>query len=177
MRPIYPNLQFYSFLCEMTRRDWNIVDRTVDWPSIKQMAILDKNFNALFTLLPLGRAATSENVPLAVRLAKIQIRLRIRSALAPFWIVKGAIFLHTLNEDSNQPARMRRLIWVFVVRTCQKYVSSHCGLIHHVNSIWFDPMIPDAQSSNWRHYQTYIDLSPYDHGTSWKFLHRSEYFP
>ena len=60
-----------------------------------------------------------------VRPAKIQISLRIRagwseSSLGAFWIAKDAKFLHADNEDSNQTARMRRLIWVFVGRTCQK---------------------------------------------------------
>ena len=56
-----------------------------------------------------------------VRPAKIQIRLRIRavwseSSLVAFWIAKDAKFLHADNEDSDQTARVRRLIWVFVVR-------------------------------------------------------------
>ena len=60
-----------------------------------------------------------------VRPAKIQIRLRIcavwsESSLCAFWIAKDAKFLHADNEDSDQTARMRRLIWVFVGRTCQK---------------------------------------------------------
>ena len=59
-----------------------------------------------------------------VRPAKIQISLRIRavwseSSLGVFWIAKDANFLHADHEDSDQTARMRRLIWVFFVRTCQ----------------------------------------------------------
>ena len=47
--------------------------------------------------------------------AKIQISLRIRtvrskSSLGPFLIAKDARFLHADNEDSDQTARMRRLI-------------------------------------------------------------------
>ena len=50
---------------------------------------------------------------------KIQISLRIcavwsESSLCAFWIGKGAKFLHVNNEDLDQTARMRRLIWVFV---------------------------------------------------------------
>ena len=61
----------------------------------------------------------------SVRPAKIQISLRIRagwfeSSPGPFWIVNAAKALHANNEDSDQIARMRRLIWVFVWRTCQK---------------------------------------------------------
>ena len=57
--------------------------------------------------------------------AKIQISLRIRviwseSSLDAFWIAKDANFLHADNEYSNQTARIRRLIWVFVGRTWQK---------------------------------------------------------
>ena len=60
-----------------------------------------------------------------VRPAKIQISLRVRavwseSSLGAIQIHTGAQFLHSDNKDSNQTARMRRLIWVFVVRTCQK---------------------------------------------------------
>ena len=49
---------------------------------------------------------------------KLQIRLCIcvvwsESSLGTFWIAKGALFLHVDNEDSDQAARMRRLIWVF----------------------------------------------------------------
>ena len=61
-----------------------------------------------------------------MRPAKIQISLRIRtgwpeSSLGAFsWIAEEIKFLHADNEDSDQTARMRRLIWVFVGRTCQK---------------------------------------------------------
>ena len=36
------------------------------------------------------------------------------------WITKDAKLLHTDNEASDQTVRMRRLIWVFVGRTCHK---------------------------------------------------------
>ena len=71
-------------------------------------------------------AATSENVTFGhVHPAKIQISLRNRavwseSSLSAFWITKDAKFLYVDNEDSNQTARMRRLIWVFVGRTYKK---------------------------------------------------------
>ena len=50
-----------------------------------------------------------------LRPAKIQIRLRIRavwseSSLGAFWIAKDAKFLLAYNEDSDQTARMHRLI-------------------------------------------------------------------
>ena len=59
-----------------------------------------------------------------MHLAKIQISLRIRavwseSSLGAFWIAKDAKFLYADNEDYDQTARMRRLIWVFVGRTCK----------------------------------------------------------
>ena len=55
-----------------------------------------------------------------VRPAKIQISLRIcavwsDSSLGAFGIAKYAKFLHADNEDSDQTARMRRLIWVFLL--------------------------------------------------------------
>ena len=51
----------------------------------------------------------------SVRPAKIQISLRIRavwseSSLGAYRIEKGTEFLHAGNEDSDQTARMRRLI-------------------------------------------------------------------
>ena len=60
-----------------------------------------------------------------LRPAKIQISLRVRavwseSSPGAFWIAQDAYFLHADNEDSNQTARMRRLIWVFAGRTCKK---------------------------------------------------------
>ena len=60
-----------------------------------------------------------------VRPAKIQISLRIRavwseSSLGVFWIAKDARFLRAVNEDFEQAAQMRRLILVFVGRTCWK---------------------------------------------------------
>ena len=60
-----------------------------------------------------------------MRPAKIQIRLLINavwseSSLDAFWIAKDAKVLHADNEDSDQTGRMRRLIYVFVGRTCQK---------------------------------------------------------
>ena len=36
-----------------------------------------------------------------------------------FWIARDAMFLHTDNNNSNQIARMRRLLSVFVGRTCR----------------------------------------------------------
>ena len=60
-----------------------------------------------------------------VRPEKIQISLRIRavwskSSLGAFWKAKDTKSLHADNEDSDRTARMRRLIWDFVGRTCQK---------------------------------------------------------
>ena len=53
-----------------------------------------------------------------VRVVTIQISMRIRAVL---WeSLLGAKFLHADNEDSDQTARMRRLIWVFVGRIYQK---------------------------------------------------------
>ena len=57
-----------------------------------------------------------------VRSANIQVRLRIRAVRsgASFWIAKDARVIHADNEDSDQTARMRKLIWVSVGRTYQK---------------------------------------------------------
>ena len=41
------------------------------------------------------------------------------SSLGTFWIAKNVKFLHAGNEDPDQTARMRRLIWVFLVRRWQ----------------------------------------------------------
>ena len=69
--------------------------------------------------------ATSENVISHVHPLKVLIRLRVRavwseSFLGAFWIAKDAKFLHAYNENSVQTTWMRRLIWVFVRRICQK---------------------------------------------------------
>ena len=58
-----------------------------------------------------------------VRPAKIQISLHIRavwpeSSLGAFWIAKDAKFLHGDIEGSDQIARMRKLIRVFIGCTC-----------------------------------------------------------
>ena len=61
-----------------------------------------------------------------VRPANIQIRLRKFAQSdqnlhwSHFWKVKDAKFLHADNEDSDQTAQMRRLIWIFVGRTRQE---------------------------------------------------------
>ena len=60
-----------------------------------------------------------------MRPAKIEIRLRIRavwseSSLGALRIANDAKFLHADNEDSDQTAQMRRLIWDFVGRARQK---------------------------------------------------------
>ena len=59
-----------------------------------------------------------------MRQEKIQISRRIRavwskSSLDAFWIAKKGNFLHADNE-TDQTARIRRLIWIFVGRTSQK---------------------------------------------------------
>ena len=67
-----------------------------------------------------------------MRPEKIQISLCIRavwseSVLGTFWIAKYAKFLDTDNGNSNKTARIRRLIWTFVGRTCQTVLFSRCG--------------------------------------------------
>ena len=59
---------------------------------------------------------------------KIQISLRIRtvwskSSLSAFWIAKQC--LHVDNKDSEQSARMRRLIWVLVGGHMSELTVSH----------------------------------------------------
>ena len=56
-----------------------------------------------------------------MRPAKIQIGLRIRTvwsepSLDAFWIAKDAKFL--VSTKTDQTAQVRRMIWVFVGRTC-----------------------------------------------------------
>ena len=55
--------------------------------------------------------------------AKTQISLGIRpvwseSLLCAQWVAKDPSFLHADSEDSDQPGRMPRLIWVFAGCTC-----------------------------------------------------------
>ena len=85
-----------------------------------------------------------------VRLAKIQISLRIRavwseSSLDAFCIAKDANFLHADNEDSNQTARMRRLIGVFVGCTCQKVNFRSCGS----NIRWYGKVMCNDCGLSW----------------------------
>ena len=54
--------------------------------------------------------------------AKTQISLYIYPVcqwftFIPFWIARRLKTAHANSEDSDQPARMRRLIWVFAGRT------------------------------------------------------------
>ena len=60
-----------------------------------------------------------------VRQAMIQLSLYIstvwsESSVGAVWIARDVKFLRAVNKDSDQTARMRRLIWVVVGRTCQK---------------------------------------------------------
>ena len=69
-----------------------------------------------------------KRTPGYMRPAKIQTSLRMRGIFTErSWIAKDAKFRYADNEDSDQTARMRRLIWVFDLRTCRKYVFSRCG--------------------------------------------------
>ena len=66
-----------------------------------------------------------------VRPVKIQISLRIHtvrseSSLGTFWVAMDAKFLHANNEDSDQTARMRRLIWIFVGHMYEDAFSDVC---------------------------------------------------
>ena len=58
-------------------------------------------------------AATPENVPSDIRAVWSE------SSPGAFWIAKDTMFLHANNRDPDQAAQLRRLICVFVVRTCQ----------------------------------------------------------
>ena len=64
-----------------------------------------------------------------VRPAKTQISLGIRpvwseSALCAYWVAKDPSFFHGDSEDSDQTARMPRMIWVFAGRTVTLLVLS-----------------------------------------------------
>ena len=64
--------------------------------------------------------------------AKTQISLGIRpvwseSLLCALWVATVPMLLHADSEYSDQTARMRRLICVFVVRICHKQVFSWRG--------------------------------------------------
>ena len=55
--------------------------------------------------------------------AKTRISLGIRpvwpeSSLCALWVAKDPMTLHADGEDSDQTARMPRLIWIFARRTC-----------------------------------------------------------
>ena len=64
-----------------------------------------------------------------VRPAKIQISLRIRavwseSSLGSFGIAMDERFLLADNKNSDKTSRKHRMIWVFVDRSCRRYVFS-----------------------------------------------------
>ena len=85
---------------------------------------------------------TWENVPSEkVPLTKTQINMRIHaiwseSSLSAWWNYLSLAVKNAPSEDSDQPARMRRLIWIFTGRISQKvrfdvevhitHVSSRC---------------------------------------------------
>ena len=70
-------------------------------------------------------AVTSENVPLDM-CAQRRFRSVCASAQSDLnlywahWIARDATFVHADNDDFEETARMRRLIWVFVWRKCKK---------------------------------------------------------
>ena len=84
--------------------------------------------------------ATSENVPWTMRPTKTQISLRARavwseSSLSAWRNVAPLAIQNAPGEDSDQTARMRRLIWIFAGRTCPK---SYCG--SYVNILTWSPV-------------------------------------
>ena len=79
-----------------------------------------------------------------VRPAKIQISLRILAvwsefSLDAFWLAKDTKFLLADNEGSDQTARMRRLIWIFVGRTRKKLLFAlyNCSYLTDMIIIFF----------------------------------------
>ena len=92
-----------------------------------------------------------------VRPAKIQISLRIcaiwsESSLAAVWVANDAKCRHAENEDSDQTGRMRRLSWVSIRRTWQKFrfltlrpIFSYnfLQMWHDVFFIWEHYLFPD----------------------------------
>ena len=88
-----------------------------------------------------------------VRPAMIRITLCLRfvrsaSSLSTHWITKYAKYLH---EDSDQTARIRRLIRDFVERTCKKVrFFSYCGfLIGRIFDLQVAPITPTRFRVNW----------------------------
>ena len=76
-----------------------------------------------------------------VRPSKIQICPNVRavwseSSLSAVWIAKDVKFFHVDNEDSDQTARMRRLIWFFFGCTCLIYWKVPVFLPTLVNNVW-----------------------------------------
>ena len=74
-----------------------------------------------------SNVAPSEYVHCTCSLSKdsdqpMQSHSLIRIFTRAFWIAKDAKFLHADNDDSEQTARIRGLIRIFVGRTCQKVI-------------------------------------------------------
>ena len=51
---------------------------------------------------------------------RVFVMVWTESSQRAFWIAKDAKLFHVDNEDSDQTARIRGLIWVFVGRVYQK---------------------------------------------------------
>ena len=63
---------------------------------------------------------------------KNQISLRVRagwseSSLSPRRNSASLTIQNTPSKDSDQTAQMHRLIWIFVGRTCRRYIFWRCG--------------------------------------------------
>ena len=58
-----------------------------------------------------------------------------------FWIAKDEKFLHADNEGSDQTARMRSLIRVFVCAQVRKYVVGRCVSIDYQCWVRFVDMV------------------------------------
>ena len=92
------------------------------------------------------------------------------SSLCAFWTAKDANFLHADNEDSDQTARMRRLIWVFVGRTFQ--ISLRISTDQNLHCAHFDSQ--DCKFSSCGQWRLWSDCADAQADLSLRWAHLSE---
>ena len=77
-----------------------------------------------------------------------QCRIWSNSLMGTLWVAKDARCPQANSEDIDQPARMRRLIWVFAVRRCNLVGNVLSGLyilIHEIDIKWYSVTIRRLQ--------------------------------
>ena len=124
-----------------------LLDRNV---SQKGMAALTSYFFSFFLIIPLllfGSSSLSLHNPSCntcglcqAKLYKFRFNLRRCKVSSGHLLNSGAFYcvqwLLADSDDSDQPARMRRLIWAIAVRICPKTISQAAPHITYMTVYW-----------------------------------------